>query len=119
MALSARQNLCINPDVSNCSTSRHDVDLECRRRTATFARKSAKMSPSESRPICSFFETLQQKTLADVMPRGIYNIEDIKEFGQEAGLCPYFAAREAINLADVVVYRLNTVVNRKSKQNNN
>ena len=64
------------------------------------------MSPSENKPTCSYFETLQQKTLSDVMPRAIYSLEDLKDFGMDAGLCPYFAAREAITLADVVVYRL-------------
>jgi hypothetical protein len=32
-------------------------------------------------------------------------LEDIKEFGREHGLCPYFAAREILKLADIVVYR--------------
>ena len=105
VCLSARQNMCCNNDVLNSSSSRLEVDSECRRRTATFARKSAKMSPSENKPTCSYFETLQQKTLSDVMPRAIYSLEDLKDFGMDAGLCPYFAAREAITLADVVVYR--------------
>jgi len=113
VSLSARQNLCINPDVVEGCSSRMEVDLQCRRRTATFARNNAKMSPSADRPTCSFFESLQQKTLSDVMPRGIYNLEELKEFGKEANLCPYFASREAINLADVVVYSYNYLLDPK------
>ena len=88
VSLSARTNMCINPDVASCS-NRLEVDLECRKRTATFARRNAKMSPNRTDLVrCGFFETLQQKTLSDVMPRGIYNLEDLKQFGKEANLCP-------------------------------
>ena len=105
VCLSARQNMCVNNDVLNGCGSRIEVDSECRRRTATFARKAAKMSPSESKPTCSYFESLQQKTLSDLLPREIYSLEDIKDFGMDNGICPYYAAREALSLADVVVYR--------------
>ncbi|CAG5108094.1 Oidioi.mRNA.OKI2018_I69.chr1.g3629.t1.cds [Oikopleura dioica] len=112
MSLSSRQNLCVNPEVMSCG-GRIEVDTECRRRTATFARRNAKMSPGGENPSCSYFENLENSTLSAKLPRGIYNLEDIKEFGKEETLCPYFMAREAINLADIVIYSYNYLLDPK------
>ena len=81
MSLSSRQNLCVNSEVTSCG-GRIEIDTECRRRTATFARRNAKMSPSPENPSCSYFENLENSTLSAKLPRTIYNLEDIKNFGK-------------------------------------
>ena len=47
------------------------------------------------------------------MPRQVFNLEDLKDFGKEQGICPYFAAREGIHLADVVIYSYNYLLDPK------
>ena len=91
MSLSARPNLCINPCVTG--GSRSEVDSQCRARTATFVRKSNKESPRPDQLSCSFFEKLEERPIETIIPRKIFNLEDLKDFGKEEGICPYFAAR--------------------------
>ena len=47
------------------------------------------------------------------MPRQIYNLEDLKAWGRETGMCPYFAAREGLNMADIVIYSYNYLLDPK------
>lgn len=91
MSLSARPNLCINPCVTG--GNRSEVDNQCRARTATFVRKQNKESPRPDQLSCSFFEKLEERPIETIIPRKIFNLEDLKDFGQDEGICPYFAAR--------------------------
>jgi len=111
MSLSARPNLCINPCVTG--GNRSEVDNQCRARTATFVRKQNKESPRPDQLSCSFFEKLEERPIENILPRKIFNLEDLKDFGQDEGICPYFAARQGINLADVVIYSYNYLLDPK------
>ena len=31
------------------------------------------------------------------LPPGVYNLDDLKEFGRKKGWCPYFLARQAVS----------------------
>ena len=108
MSLTARNNLCINNDVAGCGT-RTDIDNACRARTANFVRKQNRESPRPGQLSCDYFEKFQEKQLSQIMPRQIYNLEDLKQWGRESGVCPYFAAREGINIADIVIYSQGSV----------
>jgi DNA excision repair protein ERCC-2 len=37
-------------------------------------------------------------------PRGIYNLEDLKDLGRQSGMCPYFLARQFLAQSNVIVY---------------
>lgn len=38
---------------------------------------------------------------------------DLREFGRESGLCPYFVAREAVNRAQIIIYSYHYVLDPK------
>ena len=58
-----------------------------------FVRKQNKESPRPDQLSCSFFEKLEERPIETIIPRKIFNLEDLKDFGQDEGICPYFAAR--------------------------
>ncbi|MCL4131647.1 UNVERIFIED_CONTAM: hypothetical protein GTU68_023399, partial [Idotea baltica] len=47
------------------------------------------------------------------MAAGIYNLDDLREFGVKKGWCPYFLARYAITYANVVVYSYHYLLDPK------
>lgn len=50
---------------------------------------------------------------SDADLRGIFNLEDLKEYGRKKGWCPYFLARHAIAFANVVVYNYQYMLDPK------
>lgn len=54
LALSARKNLCIHPEVSQHRNDGKVVDIRCRTLTASFVRDEHKRN--ETVPVCDFFE---------------------------------------------------------------
>jgi Rad3-related DNA helicase len=43
--------------------------------------------------------------------QGIFSLEDLKEFGRQHRVCPYFLARHCINFANVIVYSYQYLLN--------
>lgn len=48
-----------------------------------------------------------------VLPNGVYNLDDLKEYGRTKGWCPYFVARQAVNRAKIVVYSYHYLLDPK------
>ncbi|XP_013421335.1 general transcription and DNA repair factor IIH helicase subunit XPD-like [Lingula anatina] len=101
LALSSRKNLCIHPEVSQEREGK-TVDGRCARLTASFIRNRAKHDMSI--PVCSFYEEFENQGREAPLPPGVYNLDDLREYGKEKHWCPYFLARHGINHANVVVY---------------
>ena len=38
------------------------------------------------------------------MPNGVYTLDDLKEFGRQKKMCPYFLARHFLLQANIIVY---------------
>lgn len=70
------------------------VDGRCHSLTAPHIRE--KHAFDEEIPVCSFYEKFD--AVGKEMPcfTGVYNIEDLKEFGHDMNMCPYFLARYAV-----------------------
>lgn len=109
LGLSSRKNLCVNPAALSASASRDSVDSACRRLTASWVRSAAAERPPGEVPLCSFFENYA--ALSDsggpdsiMLPPGVYTLQDLRQYGKEKGMCPYFLARQMIKYANVVVY---------------
>lgn len=109
LGLSSRKNLCVNPAALSASASRDSVDSACRRLTASWVRSAAAERPPGEVPLCSFFENYA--ALSDsggpdsvMLPPGVYTLQDLRRYGKEKGMCPYFLARQMIKYANVVVY---------------
>lgn len=101
LALSSRKNLCIHPRASKGGEGT-SVDAECHKMTVSYMRR--KHEQDDSIELCDFFEHWEKEGKGTVLPPGIYNLDEIKDYGQKKRWCPYFLARNALMQADVVVY---------------
>ncbi|KAG0437526.1 General transcription and DNA repair factor IIH helicase subunit XPD [Dictyocoela muelleri] len=87
VGLASRRNLCINENVINQS----DIEKECR------------LITSEWNMNCPFFN---EKIVED----GVFDLDDLREYGISVGTCPYFLARRVLNSADCVIYTYNYLI---------
>ena len=134
LCLTSRKNLCIHPSVSRVKEGRvvdgkcFSLTANYKRGNSRKRRERAAedeeedmevdnemnvngLSSSNSNNIdyndefsCKYFENYDVNGKEDLLPDGIYSIEDLKEFGRDTKMCPYFLARYAITYANVVVY---------------
>ena len=113
LCLSSRRNMCINDEVMG-ATDRESVDSKCRDRTASWVRQRAQADPnSTEHPICDYFEEYDRAGTDAAIPAGIFDLDDLKEFGRQKGWCPYFLARHVINHAKVLVYNYQYMLDPK------
>lgn len=90
MGLSKRENLCINSQ----ALSSFDLELTCR-----------KMINHLDNLKCDFYESPSIP-----IPEGVYDFEDIKDFGIENNICPYFFVRKSLHLCDCLIYPYNYLI---------
>eukprot|EP00053_Salpingoeca_punica_P015640 m.144471 g.144471 ORF g.144471 m.144471 type:complete len:764 (-) comp16769_c0_seq4:286-2577(-) len=107
LALSARKNMCIHPDVAGERDGK-TVDAKCRTLTASYIR-----SRNDGHSNCDFFNGYERLGKENPIPNGVYNLEDLRAFGQEKGWCPYFLARYSITHANIVVYSYHYLLDPK------
>nr|CAG4641470.1 EOG090X01B4 [Eurycercus lamellatus] len=109
LALSSRKNLCIHP----ISKEREGkvVDGRCYNLTASFVR--TRHAADDSIPVCNFFEGFDAHGKEFPLSPGVYNLDDLKDFGQKKGWCPYFLARYTIIHANIVVYSYHYLLDPK------
>eukprot|EP00052_Salpingoeca_macrocollata_P017671 m.144308 g.144308 ORF g.144308 m.144308 type:complete len:768 (-) comp20461_c0_seq1:24-2327(-) len=107
LALSARKNMCIHPEVAHERDGKV-VDAHCRRLTATYVR-----AKNDGASHCDFFNGYEREGKEQIIPPGVYNLEDLRRFGADRGWCPYFLARHAITHANVVVYSYHYLLDPK------
>ncbi|XP_044527025.1 general transcription and DNA repair factor IIH helicase subunit XPD [Gracilinanus agilis] len=110
LALSSRKNLCIHPEVTPLRFGK-DVDGKCHSLTASYVR--AQRQQDASVPHCRFYEEFDAQGRQMPIPWGIYNLDDLKAFGQQKGWCPYFLARYSILHANVIVYSYHYLLDPK------
>lgn len=111
ICLSSRRNMCVHPEVMGHADG-EAVDSQCRNRTASWVRRRAK-EMGERNLLCSFYEKLEEQGTDITIPGGVYSLDDLKEYGREKGFCPYFLTRQALNMADVVVYNYQYMLDPK------
>lgn len=71
------------------------VDSRCHSLTASYVRD--RHNYDESTPICSFYEGFDMEGRTQIIPPGIYSLDDLKEYGKDRNWCPYFLARFMVN----------------------
>ncbi|EAS01088.2 DNA repair helicase (macronuclear) [Tetrahymena thermophila SB210] len=105
--LSARSNLCIHPNVSR-QQSRDRVDAECKKLTAPWVRaqsfEKSSRGDSDQLELCQLFENFEGKKEELKFTEGIYNLEDLRQYGEKNNICPYFLARRLLNQSNIIVY---------------
>lgn len=112
LCLSSRRNMCINERVMG-ESDREAVDAACRSMTASWVVDHARQNPQSSIETCSFFDSFHEAGEATTMPSGVYDLEELKNWGQDKGWCPYYLARQAINHANVLVFNYQYMLDPK------
>jgi DNA excision repair protein ERCC-2 len=100
LSLSSRKNLCIHPRLTTMQQNK-DVDNQCMNMTTSFVRKNAETDKSIE--LCSYFENFEKEGQETLLPWGIYNLDDLKEYGRRHNWCPYYLARWTVNHANVIL----------------
>ncbi|XP_030765568.1 general transcription and DNA repair factor IIH helicase subunit XPD [Sitophilus oryzae] len=110
LVLSSRKNMCIHPQVS---TEREGkiVDGKCHSLTASYVRERHNID--DTTPICQYYEGFALDGKESNLPFGVYNLDDIKQYGRDRNWCPYFLARFAIIHANIVVYSYHYLLDPK------
>ncbi|KAI5449382.1 TFIIH/NER complex ATP-dependent 5'-3' DNA helicase subunit [Naganishia albida] len=111
MGLTSRRNLCLHPDVSKEKKGKV-VDARCRDLTSAFACEKGRAEPG-SVELCSFHEELNNYEAGNLIPAGIFTLEDVKRYGKEKGVCPYFTIRRMLPHADVIIYSFHYLLDPK------
>ena len=101
LGLSSRRNLCINEEALAAKMGKA-VDSKCHSMTASWVRNQA--SSANAPQLCDYFERLERAGDNLAVPSGVYTLEDLRQYGREAGLCPYFLARKMLSQANVIIY---------------
>uniref|UniRef100_A0A8D3E699 General transcription and DNA repair factor IIH helicase subunit XPD n=1 Tax=Scophthalmus maximus TaxID=52904 RepID=A0A8D3E699_SCOMX len=110
LALSSRKNLCIHPEVSALRFGK-EVDGKCHSLTASYIR--AQRHSNADLPACRFYEEFDAVGRQVPLPAGVYNLDDLKDFGRRKGWCPYYLARYSILHANIVVYSYHYLLDPK------
>uniref|UniRef100_A0A3Q2CP82 General transcription and DNA repair factor IIH helicase subunit XPD n=1 Tax=Cyprinodon variegatus TaxID=28743 RepID=A0A3Q2CP82_CYPVA len=110
LSLSSRKNLCIHPEVSLLRFGK-EVDGKCHSLTASYIRAQRHSNPNL--PSCRFYEEFDAVGRQVPLPAGIYNLDDLKDFGRRKGWCPYYLARYSILHANIVVYSYHYLLDPK------
>ncbi|KAA8491366.1 DNA repair helicase XPD [Porphyridium purpureum] len=135
VGLTTRRNLCLHESVVSAE-SREEADSICRSMTASWVRAqhasesapAASHAPGsgsameidtqaseapENPALCKYYENFEAKGRETIMPSGVYTMDRLMAFGREHQWCPYFTARHAINVANVVVYNYQYLLDPK------
>jgi DNA excision repair protein ERCC-2 len=111
LCLSSRRNMCIHERVM-AESDREAVDASCRNMTASWVVENARQNPG-SMETCSYFDNFQAAGESTTMPSGVYDLEELKKWGQARGWCPYYLTRQAINHANILVFNYQYMLDPK------
>lgn len=90
VCLASKKNMCIEPSV--LKARKDQIDSKCNASIASWV--------TESR--CTFYDNLSRNPLRP--PPGVYSLDDLKRFGVENCVCPYYAVRGTLQAADIIVH---------------
>ncbi|WOO79552.1 General transcription and DNA repair factor IIH helicase subunit XPD [Vanrija pseudolonga] len=111
LGLSSRKNLCLNPEVAKEKKGKI-VDSRCRDLTSAYACEQGRADPG-SVPLCSWHEELNNYETGNLIPPGVYTLDDVKQYGREKGVCPYFTIRRMMPYVDVIIYSFHYLLDPK------
>ncbi|KAL1918131.1 uncharacterized protein VTP21DRAFT_3397 [Calcarisporiella thermophila] len=111
IGLTSRRNLCLHPEVSREKKGKV-VDARCRNMTASWVRQKAQ-ADTEHVELCQFYEQLEKSDLPSVIPSGVYTLDELRGFGQQHTLCPYYLSRRLLTFANVVIYSYHYLLDPK------
>ena len=111
LALSSRRNMCVHEEVSQ-ESDRASTDAKCRKLTAPWVREASTAEGSNVQ-LCDFYEGFIAAGSNLMIPKSVYTLDDLKAYGKEHNLCPYFLARHVLGVADVITYSFQYLLDPK------
>ena len=113
LGLSSRRNMCIHSEIQQ-ESDRVTVDAKCRSITASWVRQ--RREKESSIEVCEFFDGFDNHGAKNLLPAGVYTLDDLRNLGRENKWCPYYMARHMIQFANVIVYNYAYVIDPKISQ---
>ncbi|KAJ3531424.1 hypothetical protein NMY22_g8164 [Coprinellus aureogranulatus] len=111
LGLTSRKNLCINPTVAKEKKGKV-VDARCRDLTNSAVCEKGRADPG-SVELCEWHENLGKLEPGNLIPAGIWTLEDVLEHGRENIVCPYFTVRRMMAFADIIIYSFHYLLDPK------
>eukprot|EP01063_Lacrimia_lanifica_P007446 TRINITY_DN14744_c0_g1_i1.p1 TRINITY_DN14744_c0_g1~~TRINITY_DN14744_c0_g1_i1.p1 ORF type:complete len:784 (+),score=311.29 TRINITY_DN14744_c0_g1_i1:103-2454(+) len=116
VGLAARKTLCVNGEVSKLPSA-GEVDAACYARTGSM--NDAGVLPdiedaAEGGPRCGYFDTaLSEDAPSKPLPKGVFTLDSLMEYGKAKKHCPYWLSRWALETADVAVLSYPYIIDAK------
>ena len=111
IGLTSRKNLCVHPSIAKEKKGKA-VDARCRDITNAAVCERGRADPG-SVELCDWHERLGEREPGNLFPKGIWTLDDIKMYGIQEGICPYFAVRRMLAHTDVVIYSFHYLLDPK------
>ncbi|OJD18969.1 DNA repair helicase rad15 [Emergomyces pasteurianus Ep9510] len=110
LGLTSRKNLCLHPSVKR-EKSGSVVDARCRSLTAGFVKE--KKEKGEDVELCIYHENLDLLEPSNLVPPGVFTLDDIIKYGEQHKQCPYFSVRRMMPFCNVIIYSYHYLLDPK------
>ncbi|KAK7565590.1 hypothetical protein IWX49DRAFT_596303 [Phyllosticta citricarpa] len=110
LGLTSRKNLCLHPSVKR-EKNGSVVDARCRSLTAGFVKE--KKDRGEDVDLCVYHENLDLLEPHNLIPPGVFTLDDLLKYGEEQKQCPYFTARRMMPFCNVIIYSYHYLLDPK------
>lgn len=110
LGLTSRKNLCLHPSVKK-EKSGNVVDARCRSLTAGFVKE--KRERGEDIETCTYHDNLDLLEPANLLPPGVFTLDNLIQYGETYKQCPYFSARRMMPWCNVIIYSYHYLLDPK------
>ncbi|KAK7746618.1 TFIIH/NER complex ATP-dependent 5'-3' DNA helicase subunit [Diatrype stigma] len=110
LGLTSRKNLCLHPSVKR-EKSGAIVDSRCRSLTAGFVKE--KKDKGESVDTCIYHDNLDLLEPHNLIPNGVWTLDDLLRHGEQHKQCPYFTSRRMMQYCNVIIYSYHYLLDPK------
>ncbi|GAB7341120.1 hypothetical protein MBLNU457_7428t1 [Dothideomycetes sp. NU457] len=110
LGLTSRKNLCLHPSVRR-EKSGSVVDARCRSLTAGFVKE--KKERGEDVDLCIYHENLDLLEPHNLIPPGVFTLDDMLKHGEQHKQCPYFTCRRMMPFCNVIIYSYHYLLDPK------
>ena len=110
LGLTSRKNLCLHPSVRR-EKSGAVVDARCRSLTAGFVKE--KKERGEDVDMCVYHDNLDLLEPHNLIPPGVWTLENMLVHGEQEKQCPYFTSRRMMQYCNVIIYSYHYLLDPK------
>ncbi|KAL1960847.1 hypothetical protein VTO42DRAFT_5830 [Malbranchea cinnamomea] len=110
LGLTSRKNLCLHPSVKR-EKSGAVVDARCRSLTAGFVKE--RKERGEDVELCIYHENLDLLEPSNLIPPGVFTLDDLLRYGEQHKQCPYFTSRRMMPFCNVIIYSYHYLLDPK------